>query len=39
MSEGKKLSNFIWDAIDEELENGIRDGVYTRFPPEPNHIY
>lgn len=36
MSEGKKLSNFIWDAIDEELENGIRDGVYTRFPPEPN---
>jgi len=36
MSEGKKLSNFIWDAIDEELGSGIRDSVYTRFPPEPN---
>jgi glutaminyl-tRNA synthetase len=36
MSEGKKLSNFIWDAIDEELSSGSRENVYTRFPPEPN---
>jgi len=36
MDEGKKVSNFIWDIIDEELEEGIRDNVYTRFPPEPN---
>lgn len=35
-------SNFIHDIIDEELaagpseENGWRDHVHTRFPPEPN---
>ncbi|MEL7569024.1 MAG: glutamine--tRNA ligase/YqeY domain fusion protein [Eubacteriaceae bacterium] len=36
MEDGKKISNFIWDFIDEELAKGIRDNVYTRFPPEPN---
>ena len=35
-------TNFIHDFIDEELaagpseENGRRDHVHTRFPPEPN---
>ncbi len=31
-----KVSNFIHDFIDEDLENGIYDKVQTRFPPEPN---
>ncbi|WP_226669901.1 glutamine--tRNA ligase/YqeY domain fusion protein [Metabacillus litoralis] len=29
-------SNFIRSIIKEDLENGKRDNVYTRFPPEPN---
>ena len=29
-------SNFIWDFIDEDLENGVYNCVQTRFPPEPN---
>lgn len=29
-------SNFIWDAIDEDLQNGKYETVHTRFPPEPN---
>ncbi len=29
-------SNFIWDAITEDLNSGRYDGVHTRFPPEPN---
>jgi len=29
-------SNFIYDIIDEELENGVNTRVQTRFPPEPN---
>lgn len=29
-------SNFIWDAIDEDLEKKIYTEVHTRFPPEPN---
>ena len=28
--------NFIWDFIDEDLENGVNSRVQTRFPPEPN---
>ncbi len=36
MTEEKKVSNFIWDIIDEELAEGVRSSVYTRFPPEPN---
>lgn len=29
-------SNFIWDAIDQDLEAGRYQRVRTRFPPEPN---
>ena len=28
--------NFIEEIINEELANGVVDGVHTRFPPEPN---
>ena len=31
-----KVSNFIHDFIDEDLENGVYNKVQTRFPPEPN---
>ncbi|MBQ6873338.1 MAG: glutamine--tRNA ligase/YqeY domain fusion protein [Clostridia bacterium] len=31
-----KVSNFIHDFIDEDLENGVYNHVQTRFPPEPN---
>ena len=29
-------SNFIYDIIDEELQEGVNTRVQTRFPPEPN---
>ena len=29
-------TNFIWDAIDQDLEKGRCQQVRTRFPPEPN---
>ncbi len=29
-------SNFIYDFIDKDLEEGVYDRVQTRFPPEPN---
>ncbi|MBQ9264238.1 MAG: glutamine--tRNA ligase/YqeY domain fusion protein [Clostridia bacterium] len=29
-------TNFIWDAIDQELAQGRAQQVHTRFPPEPN---
>ena len=29
-------SNFIQEAINEDLKNGVYDHVQTRFPPEPN---
>jgi glutaminyl-tRNA synthetase len=29
-------SNFIWDAIDQDLSAGRYQRVHTRFPPEPN---
>ncbi len=32
----EKRTNFIWDAIDQELEAGRCQQVHTRFPPEPN---
>ena len=31
-----KRTNFIWDAIDQDLEAGRYQQVHTRFPPEPN---
>ncbi|GHU71568.1 glutamine--tRNA ligase [Clostridia bacterium] len=32
--------NFIWDFIDEDLEQGHYDHVRTRYPPEPNgHLH
>lgn len=36
MEEIIKVSNFIHDFIDEDLEKGVYDHVQTRFPPEPN---
>ncbi len=38
MTENKPVSsNFIQNAIDEDLKNGkYTDGIHTRFPPEPN---
>ena len=29
-------SNFIFDAVDKDLEEGVYNKVQTRFPPEPN---
>ena len=29
-------SNFIWDAIDQDLEDKRYTEIHTRFPPEPN---
>ena len=29
-------TNFIWDAINQDLEEGRCQQVHTRFPPEPN---
>ena len=40
MSENLERSNFIWDAIDEDLKSGRCTKVHTRFPPEPNgHLH
>ena len=36
MEETSVRSNFIWDAIDQDLENQVYTHVHTRFPPEPN---
>ncbi len=36
MEETSVRSNFIWDAIDQDLENQVYTRVHTRFPPEPN---
>ena len=32
----ENISNFIHDAIDKDLEDGVYTKVQTRFPPEPN---
>ena len=32
----EKPSNFIYDFIDKDLEEGVYNRVQTRFPPEPN---
>jgi len=31
-----RASNFIWDAIEDDLAQGNYTSVHTRFPPEPN---
>ena len=36
MEETNARGNFIWDAIDKDLEEGRYTEVHTRFPPEPN---
>ncbi len=36
MEETTTRSNFIWDAIDQDLAEGRYTQVHTRFPPEPN---
>ena len=36
MDEIKTPSNFIYDFIDEDLQNGVNTRIQTRFPPEPN---
>lgn len=32
----ENASNFLIDMIDEDIENGFKERVHTRFPPEPN---
>ena len=36
MEETNARGNFIWDAIDKDLEDKRYTEVHTRFPPEPN---
>lgn len=36
MSMGETASNFIHEIIDEDLANGLKERIHTRFPPEPN---
>ena len=36
MENEEARTNFIWDAIDQDLEEGRYQQVHTRFPPEPN---
>ncbi len=36
MDETTTRTNFIWDAIDQDLASGRYTQVHTRFPPEPN---
>ena len=36
MDHARENSNFIWDAIDQDLLEGKYNEVHTRFPPEPN---
>lgn len=35
-TEKTEFSNFIYDAIDSDLAEGVKSHVQTRFPPEPN---
>lgn len=32
----ENASNFLIDMIDEDIENGFKERIHTRFPPEPN---
>ena len=36
MENENERSNFIWDAIDQDLAEGRYREIHTRFPPEPN---
>ena len=36
MEESNARSNFIWDAIEQDLSEGRYQEIHTRFPPEPN---
>ena len=36
MEENTPRSNFIWDAIEQDLAAGRYTEIHTRFPPEPN---
>lgn len=36
MEESREIVNFIHDAINKDLKDGVYDHVQTRFPPEPN---
>ena len=36
MDANMERTNFIWDAIDKDLEDKRYTEVHTRFPPEPN---
>jgi glutaminyl-tRNA synthetase len=36
MEEKKEFLNFIEQIIESELESGVHNEIYTRFPPEPN---
>lgn len=36
IKENTEKSNFIWDAIDRDLEDKRYTEIHTRFPPEPN---
>ncbi len=32
----ENASNFLIDIIDEDIANGLKERIHTRFPPEPN---
>lgn len=36
MEDSKKISNFLYDIIESDLESGKVKEIHTRFPPEPN---
>lgn len=36
METSENKTNFIWDAVEEDLRSGRCQSVHTRFPPEPN---
>ena len=36
MDENGSKTNFIWDAVEQDLKEGVYTEVHTRFPPEPN---
>ena len=32
----EETTNFLYEIIDKDLENGVVEDIHTRFPPEPN---